>query len=74
MAQGTIQYNPFASFSPEKALRKHRHLTTDELQRLMNHAYPGKSSCVLSATCLSLAASLASAYAGYVQSGCFQLK
>lgn len=35
LAQGTIPYNPFASFIPEKALKKHRHLTMDELQRLM---------------------------------------
>lgn len=45
MAQGTIQYNPFASFSPEKALRKHRHLTTDELQRLMNTPIREKFLC-----------------------------
>ncbi len=36
MAQGTIQCNPFASFFPEKAQRKHRHLTMDELQRIMS--------------------------------------
>lgn len=45
MAQGTIQYNPFSSFSPEKALRKHRHLTTDELQRLMNTPIREKFLC-----------------------------
>ena len=45
LAQGTIRYNPFASFIPEKALRKHRHLTMDELQKLMDTPIHDKFLC-----------------------------
>ena len=45
LAQGTIPYNPFASFIPEKALRKHRHLTMDELQKLMDTHIQNKFLC-----------------------------
>ena len=45
LAQGTIRYNPFASFIPEKALRRHRHLTMDELQKLMNTPIQDKFLC-----------------------------
>ena len=45
LAQGTIRYNPFASFIPEKALRKHRHLTMDELQQLMDTPIQDKFLC-----------------------------
>ena len=45
LAQGTIRYNPFASFIPEKALRKHRHLTMDELQKLMDAPIADKFLC-----------------------------
>ena len=47
LAQGTIRYNPFASFIPEKALRKHRHLTMDELQRLMRTPVPNGFLCLV---------------------------
>ncbi|WP_303222024.1 site-specific integrase [Paraprevotella clara] len=47
LAQGTIRYNPFASFIPEKALRKHRHLTMDELQKLMHTPVPNGFLCLV---------------------------
>ncbi len=36
IAQGTILKNPFAGYSPEKAVKKRRHLEMDELKRLMS--------------------------------------
>lgn len=34
--KGIIDFNPFLAFSPEKQEHKHRHLTEDELTRLMS--------------------------------------
>ncbi len=36
IAQGTILKNPFAGYSPEKAIKKRRHLEMDELKHLMS--------------------------------------
>ncbi len=36
IAQGSILKNPFAGYSPEKAVKKRRHLEMDELKRLMS--------------------------------------
>ncbi len=36
IAQGTILKNPFVGYSPEKAIKKRRHLEMDELKRLMS--------------------------------------
>lgn len=45
MSQGTIQCNPFARFIPEKAQRQHRHLTMDELEKLMAVPIKEKFTC-----------------------------
>ena len=45
IAQGTLLKKPFASYFPEKAMKKHRHLELDELKRLMETPIQEKFFC-----------------------------
>ena len=45
IAQGTIHKNPFSEYFPEKAVRKHRHLESEELKRLMETPIQEKFLC-----------------------------
>ena len=45
IAQGPIHKNPFSGYFPEKAVRKHRHLETEDLKRLMETSIQEKFLC-----------------------------
>lgn len=45
IAQGTLLKNPFAGYFPEKAMKKYRHLESDELKRLMETPIQEKFLC-----------------------------
>lgn len=45
IAQGTVHKNPFAGYFPEKAMKKYRHLESDELKRLMETPIQEKFLC-----------------------------